>query len=143
MQHKAGRWLARASRGAYRAPMSESQESQYLAVIRVWAALAWADGVIQDSEREAITKLISVAQLSDAEREIAKGLLDSQVELATESISGLSAPAKEGIYRAALRMAMVDLDMAKEEAAMLGRLREGLGIDEDTAAGIEKKISEG
>ena len=122
--------------------MSESQESQYLAVIRVWAALAWADGVIQDSERDAITKLISVAQLSDEDRKTATALLDSKVELSTDSISGLSAPAREGIYRAALRMAMVDLDMAKEETAMLARLREGLNIDEATAKSIETAITE-
>ena len=121
--------------------MSESQESQYLAVIRVWAALAWADGVIQDSERDAITKLISVAQLSDEDRKTAMGFLDAKVELATDSISGLSAPAREGIYRAALRMAMVDLDMAKEETAMLARLREGLNIDEATAKSIETAIT--
>ncbi|MCP4446931.1 MAG: hypothetical protein GY811_16510 [Myxococcales bacterium] len=121
--------------------MSESQESQYLAVIRVWAALAWADDVIQDSEREAITKLISVAQLSDADRETAMGMLESKVELSTEPIAGLSAPARQGIYRAALRMAMVDLDMAKEEIAMLARLREGLGIDDATASEIEDALS--
>ncbi len=122
--------------------MSESQESQYLAVIRVWAALAWADGVIQDSERDAITKLISVAQLSDEDRKTASGLLDAKVELSTDSISGLSGPAREGIYRAALRMALVDLDMAKEETAMLARLREGLNIDEATAKSIESAITE-
>jgi uncharacterized membrane protein YebE (DUF533 family) len=122
--------------------MSESQESQYLAVIRVWAALAWADGVIQDSERDAITKLISVAQLSDEDRKTASGLLDAKVDLSTDAISGLSAPARQGIYRAALRMAMVDLDMAKEETAMLARLREGLNIDEETAKSIEAAITE-
>ncbi len=123
--------------------MSESQESQYLAVIRVWAALAWADGVVQDSERDAINKLISVAQLNDEEKAIATGLLDEKVELATESISGLSEPAREGIYRAALRMAMVDLDVAKEETAMLARLREGLSIDAEKAAAMEAAMSEG
>jgi len=123
--------------------MSDSQESQYLAVIRVWAALAWADGVIQDSERAAITKLISVADLSDAERVTAAELLESKVELATDSISGLSAPAREGIYRAASRMAMVDLDMAAEETAMLRRLRDGLGISAETAKELEKGIIEG
>ena len=123
--------------------MSESQESQYLAVIRVWAALAWADGVIQDSEREAITKLISVAQLSDEERETAASLLDSKVELSTDSISGLSAPAREGIYRAALRMALVDLDMAQEETAMLARLREGLDISDERGSEIQSAVSGG
>jgi len=121
--------------------MSETSESQYLAVIRVWAALAWADDVIQDSEREAIMKLISVAQLSDEERATAKSLLDAKVELETESISGLSQAAREGIYRAALRLAMVDLDMATEEAAMLKRLRDGLSISDEDSKRIETSIS--
>jgi hypothetical protein len=121
--------------------MSDNSESQYLAVIRVWAALAWADDVIQDSERTAILKLISVAQLSDEERATAKGLLDSKVELETGPISGLSKPAREGIYRAALRLAMVDLDLAAEEAEMLGRLRGGLEISDDDAKRIEESLS--
>ena len=121
--------------------MSDNKESQYLAVIRVWAALAWADDVIQDSERNAITKLISVAQLTDEEREAATAMLDSKVELETESIADLSQPAREGIYRAALRLAMVDLDMAAEEAAMLKRLREGLRISDEAAANIESSMS--
>lgn len=121
--------------------MSENSESQYLAVIRVWAALAWADDVIQDSEREAILKLISVAQLSNEERDTAKAMLDSKVELETQPITGLSEPAREGIYRAALRLAMVDLDMAAEEAAMLKRLRDGLEISGEDATRIEQSLS--
>lgn len=121
--------------------MSDNSESQYLAVIRVWAALAWADGVIQESERIAIMKLISVAQLTDEERDTAKALLDSKVELETGPISGLSKPAREGIYRAALRLAMVDLDLADEEADMLARLRSGLEIAEDEAKQIQESLS--
>lgn len=121
--------------------MSDTSESQYLAVIRVWAALAWADDVIQESERAAILKLVSVAQLTDAEREQAKAMLDSKVELETGPIEGLSQPAREGIYRAALRLAMVDLDMADEETAMLKRLRDGLSISEEDASKISASIA--
>ncbi len=121
--------------------MSETSESQYLSVIRVWAALAWADDVIQESERSAIMKLVAVAQLTDEERETAKAMLDSKVELETQPIADLSQPAREGIYRAALRLAMVDLDMADEEAAMLKLLREGLSINDDDASRIESSIN--
>jgi uncharacterized membrane protein YebE (DUF533 family) len=109
--------------------MSDNAENQYLSVIRVWAAMAWADGVIADSERAAIQKLIAVAQLSDGEKATAEGFLDSKVELDTAQISGLSDQAREGIYRAAARLAMVDLELAEEESAMLERLRDGLGLD--------------
>ena len=120
--------------------MSEG-ESQFLSVIRVWAALAWADNVIQDSEREAITKLVSVAKLEDADRDKAMSFLESKVELDVGPIANLPAEAGHGIYKAALRLALVDLDMAQEEAVMLTRLRKGLGIDDDTAAAIEKSLS--
>ena len=122
--------------------MSETKESQYLSVIRVWAAMAWADGVIQESERKAITQLISAAQLTDEERATASSYLESRVELDTAGIANLSEPAREGIYRAALRMAMVDLDMAAEEASMLKRLREGLEISDETSDDIEKAVAE-
>ncbi len=121
--------------------MSDTSESQYLAVIRVWAALAWADDVIQESERAAILKLVAVAQLTDEERETAKGMLESKVELETQPIAALSQPAREGIYRAALRLAMVDLDMAEEETAMLKLLRDGLSISEDDSARIAASIA--
>ncbi len=120
--------------------MSEG-ESQFLSVIRVWAALAWADNVIQDSEREAITKLVSVAKLEEADRDTAMSFLESKVELDVGPIANLPAEAGHGIYKAALRLALVDLDMAEEEAVMLTRLRKGLGIDDDTAASIEKSLS--
>jgi len=121
--------------------MSEESENQFLSVIRVWAALAWADDVVAESERDAITKLVSVAKLSEADRTKAMAFLDEKIELEMEQISNLSPAAGQGVYRAALRLAMVDLDLAAEEAAMLLRLREGLGIDDETAAEIEKSLS--
>lgn len=121
--------------------MSEETENPFLSVIRVWAALAWADDVVQDSEREAITKLVSVAKLSDADQKTAMSFLDEKIDLEMDRIANLSPAVGQGIYRAALRLAMVDLDMAEEEAAMLVRLRDGLGIDEDSAAEIEKSLS--
>lgn len=102
--------------------------------------MAWADGVIAEEESKAIGRLIAVAELTEEEREVAKGFLESKVELDTASMAGLSEAARAGIYRAALRLAMVDKNMAEEEAAMLTRLREGLGLSKDTAEAIEKDL---
>lgn len=121
--------------------MSETSESQCLSVIRVWAAMAWADDVIAEPERVAMTKLIAAAQLSDDERGTANSFLETKIELDVQSMSGLSSKAREGIYRAALRLAMVDMDMAPEEVAMLQRIRHGLNLDEATCEQIEKSIS--
>ncbi|HTM22940.1 MAG TPA: hypothetical protein VL172_20600 [Kofleriaceae bacterium] len=115
-------------------------ESQYLSVIRIWAALAWADGVIAESEAAAMRRLIESADLTDPERSTALGWLEEKVDLDTGSMASLSEEARHGIYRAAARLAAVDLEVAEEELDFLGRLREGLGIDEDTALDLEKGI---
>ena len=115
-------------------------ESQYLSVIRIWAALAWADGVIADSEAAAMRRLIESADLTDAERTSALGWLEEKVDLDTASMASLSEEARHGIYRAAARLAAVDLEVAEEELHFLERLQEGLAIDQDTAAELEKGI---
>jgi uncharacterized membrane protein YebE (DUF533 family) len=111
-------------------------ENQFLSVIRIWAALAWADDVIADQEREAMRRLIDGAELSDDDRETAMSWLDNRVELDTANIKDLTERARHGIYRAAVRLAAVDQDFAAEEKSFLIRLRDGLDIDEDTASRI-------
>ncbi len=115
-------------------------ESQYLSVIRVWAALAWADDKIVDSEAAAMKRLVESADLTDDERKTALGWLENKVELDTANIAGLSEDARKGIYRAAGRLAAVDLEVADEERSFLERLREGLEIDEETARELEKGV---
>ena len=114
--------------------------SQYLSVIRIWAALAWADGVIAEAESEALKKLINIADLSEEERQEALGWLDEKVELDISDVGELGDEARLGIYRAAARLAAVDLDVADEERALLQRLREALDIDESVAEEIEEAI---
>jgi uncharacterized membrane protein YebE (DUF533 family) len=115
-------------------------ETQFLSVIRVWAALAWADGVIAESEATAMRRLITSAQLTDEERTAANGFLDSRVDLDTTNLADLSADARKGIYRAACRLAAVDHDVAAAERIFLGRLREGLSIPDDVAKEIEQSV---
>ncbi len=115
-------------------------ESQYLSVIRIWAALAWADDKIVDAEAAAMKRLVESADLTDEERQTALSWLDTKVELDTAGIAGLSSDARQGIYRAAGRLAAVDLEIADEERAFLDRLRDGLEIDEETAKELEKGV---
>jgi uncharacterized membrane protein YebE (DUF533 family) len=117
-----------------------TQESQFMSVIRVWAALAWADDVIVDQERAAMRRLIDGAELSDDERETALSWLDNKVELETANLEDLSERARHGIYRAAVRLASVDQDFADEEKKFLSRLRDGLSIDEATAKQIASSL---
>jgi uncharacterized membrane protein YebE (DUF533 family) len=115
-------------------------ESQFLSVIRVWAAMAWADGAIAEPEAQALRRLIGAAELDDAERAAAYRFLDQRVELDTAGVEVLSEDARRGIYRAACRMAAVDRAIAPAERALLEKLRAHLGLGEGVARDIEAGI---
>ena len=115
-------------------------ESQFLSVIRVWAAMAWADGAIADAEAQALRRLIGAAELDDEERTAAYRVLDQRVDLDTANVEGLSEDARRGIYRAACRMAAVDRAIHDDERSLLDRLRDHLGIGAEVARDIESGI---
>jgi uncharacterized tellurite resistance protein B-like protein len=116
-------------------------ENQYVGVIRVWAAMAWADGEIHPREAGAMKRLISAAELNDAERDKALGFLEERVELETAQLASLSPEAREGIYRAAVRLAGIDKDLADNEITLLERLRDGLKLDQETAERIHTHVA--
>ena len=49
-------------------------ESQILSVIRMWAAVAWADGAMAEAEAESLERLIRTAELTLDERAGARSL---------------------------------------------------------------------
>jgi len=120
--------------------LAMADESTFLSVIRVWAALAWADGVIAEPEAEAMKRLIAGADLTDDERTTAHSFLTTKIDLETANVAGLSDNVRKGIYRAAYRLAKVDLDIAEEERTFLVRLREGLKLSDDVCREIESSI---
>ena len=115
-------------------------ESPQLSVIRIWAALAWADGTVAKSEAAALSRLIDGADLTDGEKERARGFLEKKVDLGSVDIAGLSAAGKEGIFRAALRLSAIDGVLADAETQFLGRLRDKLGISEEKAKEIQASL---
>ena len=117
-----------------------SDESTFLSVIRVWAAVAWADGVIADAEAEALKRLVAGADLTDEERAEALGFLETKVELSTAGVDELGDSVKHGIYRAAYRLAKVDLNIAEEERSFLTKLRDGLGLSAEVGTEIEASV---
>ncbi|HUQ07414.1 MAG TPA: hypothetical protein VM261_33205 [Kofleriaceae bacterium] len=115
-------------------------ESQFLTVIRIWAAMAWADGVLAEAEASALRRLISGAQLDEAEGTLARSFLENRIDLGEEGLAELSPDAKHGIYRAACRMAALDREVAPSERSMLVRLRDTLGLTLDSAREIEAGV---
>lgn len=115
-------------------------ESQILSVIRMWAAVAWADGVMTETEVDSLSRLIRTAELTDEERAAALGFIDTRTGLPETYLTNLSPEARRGIYRAACRMAVVDHVFSVTERALLDRLRNLLGVPTDVALEIEADI---
>jgi uncharacterized tellurite resistance protein B-like protein len=115
-------------------------ESQILSVIRMWAAVAWADGVMTDTEVESLTRLIRTADLTDDERAAARGFVENRTGLPETYLTNLSPEARRGVYRAACRMAVVDHVFTVTERQLLDRLRNLLGVSTELALEIEADI---
>jgi uncharacterized membrane protein YebE (DUF533 family) len=120
--------------------MPSETESQILSVIRVWAAVAWADGMLAEAEAEGMRKLIRSAELTPDEREGATKLLDKKVLLPDVYLQNLNPESRRGIYRAACRMAVVDHVFAHAERKMLDKLQLLLGIPKEIAVEIEADV---
>jgi len=115
-------------------------ESQILSVIRMWAAVAWADGVMSETEIDSLSRLIRTADLTDDERAAARTFLDTKTGLPETYLTNLTPEARRGIYRAACRMAVVDHVFSVTERALLDRMRNLLGVPPEIAQEIEADV---
>ena len=115
-------------------------ESQILSVIRMWAAVAWADGEMAPAEADSLNRLIRTADLTDGERTAARGFLVTRTGLPETYLTNLAPEARRGVYRAACRMAVVDRVFSSTERVLLERMRNLLGIPADIAHEIEADI---
>jgi tellurite resistance protein len=115
-------------------------ESQILSVIRMWAAVAWADGEMAAAEADSLARLIRTADLTDDERAASRTFLAHRTELPETYVSNLTPDAKRGVYRAACRMAVVDHVFSVTERALLDRLRSLLGMSVEVAQELEAEV---
>lgn len=122
------------------APMAQGADPQILNVIRVWAAIAWADGALTPEEAEGLRRLVRNADLTDEERATAWRFISESVAMPETYLTSLSPIARRGVYRAACRVAVVDHVFTRNERRMLDRLRDLLGIAADSAREIEAEV---
>lgn len=115
--------------------MSE-QQSEVLLAVKIWAAAAWADGVIVEAEAHGMKAVISVAKLTDDEKKTALSWLDNKVELDDVKVADIAPENRANIYAAALGVVVADNDIAADERAFLDRLRGALEIDDATAKAL-------
>ncbi|HET7503669.1 MAG TPA: TerB family tellurite resistance protein [Kofleriaceae bacterium] len=115
-------------------------ESQILSVIRMWAAVAWADGIMSETEADSLNRLIRTADLTEQERTAARGFVETKTGLPETYLTNLTPEARRGIYRAACRMAVVDHVFSVTERALLDRMRNLLGVPPEAAQEIEAEV---
>ena len=115
-------------------------ESQIQSVIRMWAAVAWADGEMSAVEADSLARLIRTADLTDDERAASRTFLSTKTGLPETYLTNLAPEARRGVYRAACRMAVVDRVFSVTERVLLDRMRNLLGIPPDIALEIEADI---
>ena len=122
------------------AEMESQIESPILSVIRMWAAVAWADGVMSETELESLNRLIRTADLTEDERAAARKFIETHTGLPETYLTNLAPEARRGVYRAACRMAVVDHVFSVTERALLDRMCKLLGIPPETAQEIEAEV---
>src|SRR5262249_54877821 len=109
-----------------------------LEVVRLWAATAWADGVIAENERRLLVAVIGDADVGDATRKTALGYLAKPLGLEDVAVDHLGEKERQGVYRTACKLTTVDGEIAAGERAFLQRLRVHLGLDDAIATEIEQ-----
>jgi uncharacterized membrane protein YebE (DUF533 family) len=112
--------------------MTESKH--LLTAIKTWAAVAWADGKIVESERMTMKAIIAAAKISDQERTVAASYLDEPVKLSDLNLERIPASERLHIYSVACGVSAMDQDIAKAERVFLDRLAAALGISAEDAA---------
>ncbi|MBX3209855.1 MAG: TerB family tellurite resistance protein [Labilithrix sp.] len=93
--------------------------------------MAWADGRLDDQEREGVLGAASVFNLTKELRERLDQLLEKPIELEELLVDELSARDKAFAYVAAAWLAGVDNDVHAKEEALLGKLGLLLGLTDE------------
>jgi uncharacterized tellurite resistance protein B-like protein len=99
-----------------------------LEVIKVMAALAWSDGVLDAAEGEALRKLIERAGLPDDARWQAMNYVEFETKLGEINLDALTEDERRATYRAAEALAMIDDRRDPSEEKVLARLRASLHV---------------
>jgi uncharacterized membrane protein YebE (DUF533 family) len=105
----------------------------FLTAVHVWAAAAWADGVIADAEALTMKALIQAAKLTEEERATARRWIDQKVRLDDVDLTKLQRDEWLHIYSVACGVVAMDREVAAMERGFLERLRNALQLDEADA----------
>jgi len=109
-------------------------------ILRLWAACAWADGQMHQSEAAALQRFLEASDdLTPEQRGEAAGYLTAAPDVDVDEVRELPAVSREGVYRAARGIVKLDRKVTDDEKAFLARLRAALDLDEATIERIENE----
>jgi uncharacterized membrane protein YebE (DUF533 family) len=116
-----------------------NEADHLITAIKVWAAAAWADGIVVESEAMTLRAIIEVAKLSDEQRKTARRWIDSKVSLEDVEVGKIAPAERVHIFSVACGMVAFDQHIAETERGFLDRLQKALAISDADA----KKAREG
>ena len=110
---------------------------QNVAIIKGLIAVAWADGVFADEEKQALDGLLAAFGASDAEADELRAYAATPRKMEDIPLPELSADDRRMLLSHAVLLTYVDGEQAEKEKEFLGALSKHLRIPADEAKSIE------
>lgn len=111
-------------------------------ILAVLILMAWADGKLQEPEKESIRSAAKVLNLTKELRERLETLLTNPVPLSELLLSNLGGKDRSFAYVAAAWLSGVDEDVDAKEQDKLAELQQALELDDDRAKELRSLASE-
>jgi len=105
-------------------------------------AVGWADGRLDDAERDAVFAAAEEARLEESELRSLREAARSRVELDELHVDRLRTGERAYVYAVARWIALVDGELSEREVAMLRVLAFALQMNSNTQATIEAMVAE-
>lgn len=103
------------------------------AMVKSLVAVAWADGRVDDEEKEVIEALISSFELDGEDADSIRAYAKEKRDIDDVSITDLSATDRRMLLQHAVILSFVDGDQSEDEIAVLNRLVTKLKVPQEEA----------
>jgi len=120
-----------------------------IGTMKILARIAWADGIIEPEEKDAIFEIVnSICAREFSRNDVDEAIRDAKdspedaLAVATQVGNMLNDAGKEMIIQAVYKIAASDGDYAKEEEEMILEIGAGLGLRPAYVSGILAEVKE-
>ncbi|GAC1351691.1 MAG: hypothetical protein NVS3B20_03620 [Polyangiales bacterium] len=119
-----------------------TMHDQNVAIIKGLVAVAWADGVFAEAEKQALDGLLAAFGASDEEASELRAYAETPRALSDVPLSDLSADDRRMLMSHAVLLTFVDGEQAATEKEFLIRLAKHLRISQEEADAIAQASAE-